>query len=431
MTVNMRGRYNYYVLLGIKTERYMRQRFHVLSILILVSLLLVACGNKKTAGGDTVAKNDSSKGTPVEVSESKADANESSIAPSPEVKESETASPAKPVKKEVRDSETIGSETPVSEAGGSETAPSDPADPSNSDNGDLFASTGDDNKDIAEAAAKKKAGTKGTRDNTPKVLAPGAPGTVVKGNNYVAVDMSNVAEGYIVVTYKGSCGKVKFQVTGPDGIKYTYNVNNAPAVLPLTGGAGNYTIGCFENISGTSYATVYSEVVPCTIANAFGPFLYPNQYVNFNAASAVVPKAQELVASANTDIEAVTLIYNFVIKNVKYDDVKAANVKSGYLPTVDETLATKKGICFDYAALMASMLRSQGIPTKLAIGYADDAYHAWISVYIKDVGWVNNVIYFDGKSWTLVDPTFGANGDASELKKYIGEGGHYNTMYVY
>ena len=39
------------------------------------------------------------------------------------------------------------------------------------------------------------------------------------------------------------------------------------------------------------------------------------------------------------------------------------------LPSVDETLKTKKGICFDYAALMTAMLRSQGIPTKLEIGY--------------------------------------------------------------
>ena len=43
-------------------------------------------------------------------------------------------------------------------------------------------------------------------------------------------------------------------------------------------------------------------------------------------------------------------VYNYVVKNVKYDDEKAQNVQSGYLPSVDETLKTKKGICFDYAA---------------------------------------------------------------------------------
>ena len=35
------------------------------------------------------------------------------------------------------------------------------------------------------------------------------------------------------------------------------------------------------------------------------------------------------------------------------------------------------------------MLRSQRIPAKLEIGYSGDIYHAWISVYIKDIGWID------------------------------------------
>ncbi len=35
---------------------------------------------------------------------------------------------------------------------------------------------------------------------------------------------------------------------------------------------------------------------------------------------------------------------------------------AGYLPDVDSILQEKKGICFDYAALMATMLQSQNIP---------------------------------------------------------------------
>ena len=71
------------------------------------------------------------------------------------------------------------------------------------------------------------------------------------------------------------------------------------------------------------------------------------------------------------------------MKNFTYDYDKAATVSSGYLPVVDTVLDSKTGICFDYAAVMASMLRSQNIPTRLEIGYAGDAYHAWISVYVK------------------------------------------------
>ena len=69
---------------------------------------------------------------------------------------------------------------------------------------------------------------------------------------------------------------------------------------------------------------------------------------------------------------------------------------------MDVILQEKKGICFDYAALMATMLRSQNIPAKMEIGYANmeegAVYHAWLSVYIKDIGWIDDLIEFDGKT---------------------------------
>ena len=54
-------------------------------------------------------------------------------------------------------------------------------------------------------------------------------------------------------------------------------------------------------------------------------------------------------------------------------------------PDVDSVMAEKKGICFDYAALMASMLRSQGVPVKLVVGYTSQGvYHAWINVWSEE-----------------------------------------------
>lgn len=44
------------------------------------------------------------------------------------------------------------------------------------------------------------------------------------------------------------------------------------------------------------------------------------------------------------------------------------------------------------------MLRSQRIPTRLEVGYMGDVYHAWISIYTKETGWVNGIIEFDGKN---------------------------------
>lgn len=129
----------------------------------------------------------------------------------------------------------------------------------------------------------------------------------------------------------------------------------------------------------------------------------------------------------------ITNVYNFTIGTIVYDDDKAAEAETGalagYLPDVDQVLESGKGICFDYAAVMTAMLRSQGIPVKLEIGYSGEAYHAWISAWVDEIGWVDNVIQFDGKSWTLMDPTLAANNSADAVKKYVGDGSNYIVKY--
>lgn len=73
----------------------------------------------------------------------------------------------------------------------------------------------------------------------------------------------------------------------------------------------------------------------------------------------------ELSASANDDLEVIENVYNYIITNFTYDYDKAASVQSGYLPDVDDVLASQTGICFDYAAVMASMLGVSGFPPAL------------------------------------------------------------------
>ena len=127
-----------------------------------------------------------------------------------------------------------------------------------------------------------------------------------------------------------------------------------------------------------------------------------------------------------------TAVYDYVVQNLTYDKQRAATVKSGYLSDLDAVLREKKGICFDYAALMTAMLRSQGVPCKLVVGYAGTAYHAWISVWTKDTGWVDGAIFFDGTSWQRMDPTFASTGGQSAaIMKYIGDGANYKTKYLY
>lgn len=270
------------------------------------------------------------------------------------------------------------------------------------------------------------------RDNTPNCLVPSADGTVTYENDYVSVDASHTQEGYLMVFYKGSCEKVKLQITGPDYMTYTYDLNTSGyEVFPLSAGDGTYQVGIHENVEGSQYATIFSEELAVQISNLMGPFLYPNQYVKFNSDSNVVAKGAELVAPAHDDLEAINYVYNYMIENITYDYNKAQTVQSGYVPDPDEILSIKTGICLDYAAVMASMLRSQNIPTRLEVGYAGDAYHAWISTYVENQGWINGIIQFDGQNWSIMDPTFAANAGEKELKNFIGDGSNYVTKYVY
>lgn len=266
-----------------------------------------------------------------------------------------------------------------------------------------------------------------------KYLLPKAPGKVVYGNNIVSIDSSNISEGYIMVKYQGDVDKVKLQVTTPDGTKYTYILSTGSyEAFPLSGGSGNYHLDILEHAYDDMYAVILSQDINASLNNKFKPFLYPNQYVWFTKDFSAVDYAAKLSDQSSNDLDFVEQVYLYVTKNISYDEKLASNVKSGYLPDIDRTMKTQKGICFDYASLMAAMLRSQKIPTKLVVGYSGEAYHAWISVYLKEKGWVDNIIEFDGKSWSLMDPTLSANNNSSSsVAEYIGDGSNYTVKYSY
>ena len=273
----------------------------------------------------------------------------------------------------------------------------------------------------------------GERDNTPHVLVPEQGGSEICGNDDVSICLSHLGDGYFSARFTGDSPKVKLQLTAENSLTYTYDlpVDGEWTIFPVSLGSGHYTLGVYSNIEATMYAEVYGTEFDVSLNDEFGPFLYPNQYVWFTGDTRAIGLAKDLCFAANNDLEAVSFIYNYVITHVTYDQEEAENVQSGYLPVVDEVLETGKGICFDYAALMASMLRTQNIPTRLEIGYAGSAYHAWISCYIKEIGWVNGIIQFDGTDWSLMDPTLASNQGDRKLKEFIGDGSNYRTVYYY
>ena len=254
----------------------------------------------------------------------------------------------------------------------------------------------------------------------------------VKSNDKAAVDLANIADGYVRVTYKGtSTARLKVIIKTPTKVQYQYNLSKDEKgeVFPLSEGDGSYAVEVYTNTTGNKYAKSFSTSFDVKLSSSFAPFLNPNQYSNYTEKSETVKKAAELTKDIEKDLDKIIAIYEYII-TFTYDKEKAKTVASGYVPSVDDILSKKKGICFDYASVMTAMLRSQGIPCKLVVGYAGEAYHAWISVYTKETGWIENFILFDGKNWSRMDPTFRSSSKGSaKVQEYIGDGKNYAPKY--
>lgn len=260
-----------------------------------------------------------------------------------------------------------------------------------------------------------------------------ASGEKVAQGGGARIDYSNIKDGYVMARYDSATSlRLKVQVKGPT-TTYTYNLTPEKwTAFPLSDQNGEYRVTVCQNVGGTKYAVVLSAGFNAQMTDEFAPFLRSNQYVDILAAPNTAAKAQQLVAGKTDPLKKVEAVYDFVVSTLTYDRELASSVQSGYLPVLDQVLEKKKGICFDYAALMTGMLRSQGVPTKLVVGYAGQAYHAWISVYTEDTGWIDGVIYFDGASWHRMDPTYASSGGGSQdILDFIGDGTNYTAKYFY
>lgn len=284
------------------------------------------------------------------------------------------------------------------------------------------------NSEVPATALQPGTGTAGY--TAPAALVSSFRKDRAKGENGVLIDLSSASDGYIGVS-ASSKGRVKFQSL-KDGNTYTYDLKSdgTPSIFPLQMEDGMYTFRVLENVSGTKYAVLYSTDETISIADQFRPFLCSNDYVKYTDASACVKKAQEFAAGAADANGVITAVYDYVCAGVTYDKEKAKTVQAGYVPDPDETLATGKGICFDYASLAACMLRSQGIPCKLIFGYVspNEVYHAWNMFYTEENGWITVKFEISGKKWNRMDLTFSANGADGN---FIGDGSNYKDVYCY
>lgn len=284
---------------------------------------------------------------------------------------------------------------------------------------------------LAMTSCSKAEGSSAPVDKGPLHLATLSEKNV-KGNSSVKIDLSQSSKGYIGVKYLGNCHKVKLQMQS-EGQTYTYDIDKMDKfmIFPFSCGNGTYSVEVYENVAGNQYAMVYACSVKVQLEDENLPFLYPNTYVYYSDKSnSVVSLADKVTSGDKTQLDIVSDVYNYVIKHIDFDYSLAASVSTGYVPDLDNVINSGKGICFDYASLMTAMLRISNIPTKLVVGYRGSDYHAWISVYVSDIGWVDNVIEFDGTDWTLMDPATVSSGGAGAAD-YTKNKDSYHALYFY
>ncbi|WP_167406470.1 transglutaminaseTgpA domain-containing protein [Amycolatopsis thailandensis] len=128
----------------------------------------------------------------------------------------------------------------------------------------------------------------------------------------------------------------------------------------------------------------------------------PPQFVQVDRVDPrVAAKARQLTENESNNFDKAQAIWSFFTaqNGFVYDTKTAEATDSDAL--ADFILNGKRGFCEQYASAMAVMLRSAGIPSRVAIGFtsgtpkgdhlsisSEDA-HAWVEVYFQTKGWVS------------------------------------------
>ncbi len=263
--------------------------------------------------------------------------------------------------------------------------------------------------DAAETGYSPAQSRTGAAEQEQTLLLPEASGDVVYEGAGVVIDASHTDQGYVMIRCEAGEKRLKARVaTSAQTYYYDLPGGEGYSVYPLQMGDGAYTVRVMEQVEDDLYALRYGVELTVQLADETIPFLYPNQYVWYDADTQTVQKARELAAGLSSQTQIANLFYDYVVDHMTYDTQKARTVQKGYLPSVDEALETGTGICFDYAALLAVMLRAEGIPTRMLIGTVtpENLYHSWNSVFLEG-------------QWVWMDPTL--DGTGHEESDYITE----------
>lgn len=233
-----------------------------------------------------------------------------------------------------------------------------------------------------------------------------APAAIIHAENGVGI--SDNRNGTVTIKY-GNSSNTKIAITvvkNGDSIRYQYIVQekNLNAVIPMTLGNGTYTISVLKNIEGNRYSSLSSKEVTLKLKDYKSSYLTSNEMIKWSKKNAAIKKANKIAKKYKGQLSKVKGIYKYLVTTYHYDYDKFSKNTNGslgyYMPNINTTYKTKKGICYDISALTASMLRSIGVQTKMITGYPANkyydgrSYHAWNKLYSKEK-----------KKWLIIDVT--------------------------
>ena len=122
--------------------------------------------------------------------------------------------------------------------------------------------------------------------------------------------------------------------------------------------------------------------------------------------------AQQVTQGAASPYDQVVLLRDYLKNTYPYDYYPPPQAPDS--DSVDQFLfVDQSGICEHYASALAVMLRTLGVPARLAAGFGSGEYNAitgYYEVRANDAhAWVE--VYFPGYGWAPFDPTPGWEGD--------------------
>jgi hypothetical protein len=124
-----------------------------------------------------------------------------------------------------------------------------------------------------------------------------------------------------------------------------------------------------------------------------------------------------IVDTTKPETEQAKSIYNWITKNIVYDVKSYISVSPKSL-SPEKTLKARKGLCFEYANLMAALCNSVGIETYVIYGYSKgtDYYPGKVFLHSNHC-W--NIIRVDS-TWIVADPTWGSGYIGTKIKIFSG-----------